>query len=106
EVHIMLRPIPTRMNCKQRLAERTRGATNGSITGIATMKKPLRIWPGLPHTKRLVSISSDHTLRSRVIGNDHARFWIGGGGSNPFADHTGVTHWTKNAWQDNINQVS
>jgi hypothetical protein len=24
-----------------------------------------------------------------VIGNDHARFWIGGGGSNPFADHTG-----------------
>ncbi len=23
-----------------------------------------------------------------MIGNDHARFWIGGGGSNPFADHT------------------
>ncbi len=21
-------------------------------------------------------------------GNFHARFWIGGGGSNPFADHT------------------
>ncbi len=25
-----------------------------------------------------------------MIGNDHARFWIGGGGSNPSADHTGV----------------
>ncbi len=25
-----------------------------------------------------------------MIGNDHARFWIGGGGSNPFADHSGV----------------
>src|SRR2546422_6169024 len=35
-----------------------------------------------------VSISNDHTLRSRVKGNFHARFWIGGGGSNPFADHT------------------
>jgi len=23
-----------------------------------------------------------------VKGNFHARFWIGGGGSNPFADHT------------------
>jgi hypothetical protein len=23
-----------------------------------------------------------------VKGNVHARFWIGGGGSNPFADHT------------------
>jgi len=44
----------------------------------------------LPNTKRLVSITIDHTLRSRVSGNTHARFWIGGGGSNPFADHTGV----------------
>src|SRR5260370_13376203 len=35
-----------------------------------------------------VSISNDHTLRSRVKGNFHARFSIGGGGSNPFADHT------------------
>ncbi len=25
-----------------------------------------------------------------MIGNDHARFWIGGGRSNPFADHTGM----------------
>jgi transposase len=25
-----------------------------------------------------------------VKGNFHARFWIGGGGSNPFADHTKV----------------
>ena len=25
-----------------------------------------------------------------MIGNDHARFWIGGGGSNPFADHSDV----------------
>ena len=25
-----------------------------------------------------------------MTGNDHARFWIGGRGSNPFADHTGV----------------
>ncbi len=23
-----------------------------------------------------------------MTGNDHARFWIGGGGSNPVADHT------------------
>ncbi len=43
----------------------------------------------MPHTKRRVSLSYDHTLRSRVRGNAHARFWIGGGGSNPFADHTG-----------------
>src|SRR5258708_35878280 len=35
-----------------------------------------------------VSISNDHTLRSRVKGNFHARFWIGGGGGNPSADHT------------------
>jgi hypothetical protein len=25
-----------------------------------------------------------------VRGNAHARFWIGGGGSNPFADHTHI----------------
>jgi hypothetical protein len=29
-----------------------------------------------------------------VRGNAHARFWIGGGGSNPFADHAGFS------WKD------
>src|SRR6266496_1009166 len=53
---------------RQPFAERTIGATNGCITAIAMMKKPLRIGRGLPNTKRLVSITSDHTLRSRVIG--------------------------------------
>jgi hypothetical protein len=34
-----------------------------------------------------VSITNDHALKSRVIGNDHARFGIGGDGSDPSADH-------------------
>ena len=33
-------------------------------------------------------MTSDRTLRSRVTGNGHARFWIGGGGSNLVTDHT------------------
>src|SRR5258708_20553169 len=35
----------------------------------------------------LVSITSDHTLKSRMMGNYHVRFGSGGGGSNPFANH-------------------
>ncbi len=34
-----------------------------------------------------MSITNDHALKSRVIGNDHARFGIGGDGSDPSADH-------------------
>ena len=65
------------------------GALTGFRTiGIATMRKRRRIWQGLPSTKPLVSITRDRALRSRVTGNGHARFWIGGGGSNPVADHT------------------
>src|SRR5215469_18447600 len=52
------------------------------------MRKRRKIWQGLPSTKPLVSMTRDRTLRSRVTGNGHARFWIGGGGSNPVADHT------------------
>jgi hypothetical protein len=33
-------------------------------------------------------MTRDRVLRSRVTGNGHARFWIGGGWSNPVADHT------------------
>jgi hypothetical protein len=35
----------------------------------------------------LVSITNDHTLKSRMMGNYHVRFGSGGGGSNPFANH-------------------
>jgi hypothetical protein len=44
----------------------------------------------LPPSARagLVSARWDHTLKSRVIGNDHARFGIGGERSDPDADHT------------------
>src|SRR5260370_718821 len=35
-----------------------------------------------------VSISNDHTLKSGMKGNFHVPFEIGGGGSDPFADHT------------------
>src|SRR5579872_3958720 len=35
----------------------------------------------------LVSITNDHTLKSRMMGNYHVRFGNGGGGSNPFANH-------------------
>lgn len=35
-----------------------------------------------------MSLTGDHTLKSRVIGNDHARFGIGGERSDPLADHT------------------
>src|SRR6266852_5164308 len=52
------------------------------------MRKLPKIWPGSPNTRRLVSITSDHTLRSRMRLTSHVRFWIGGGGSNPVADHT------------------
>src|SRR5215469_109652 len=69
-------------------AERTTSLTNGCTIGIATMRKRRKIWQGLPSTKPLVSMTRDRTLRSRVTGNGHARFWIGGGGSNPVADHT------------------
>jgi hypothetical protein len=31
---------------------------------------------------------NDHTLRSRMKGDFHVRFWIGGGESNLPADHT------------------
>ncbi|HLQ28309.1 MAG TPA: hypothetical protein VK140_03620 [Ktedonobacteraceae bacterium] len=55
---------------------------------MATMRKPPRIERESLNTKRLVSITDDHTLRSRVLGNSHARFWIGGGGGDPVADHT------------------
>ena len=64
--------------------------TNGCTIGIATMRKRRKIWQGLPSTKPLVSMTRDRTLRSRLTGNGHARFWIGGGGSNPVADHTHV----------------
>ncbi len=52
---------------------------------IATMK-------GMPnHVKNggmlLVSITNDHTLKSRMMGNYHVRFGSGGGGSNFFANH-------------------
>src|SRR6266705_6001654 len=60
----------------------------------------MSVMPSLQKPKRYasdwktqVSISNDHTLRSRVKGNFHARFWIGGGGSNPFADHTKERHF-------------
>src|SRR5258708_35325205 len=54
-------------------------------TGTATMKD-------MPSHERigcmpLVSITSDHTLKSRMMGNYHVRFGSGGGGSNPFANH-------------------
>src|SRR5258708_8843510 len=54
-------------------------------TGAATMKD-------MPSHERigcmpLVSITSDHTLKSRMMGNYHVRFGSGGGGSNPFANH-------------------
>src|SRR6266566_9298763 len=35
-----------------------------------------------------VSITHDHTLKSRVKGNFHARFGIGGGESDLSADHS------------------
>ncbi len=35
----------------------------------------------------LVSLTNDHTLKSRVRGNSHARFGSGGRGSNPSAYH-------------------
>jgi len=35
-----------------------------------------------------VSPTGDHTLKSRVIGNDHARFGIGDERSDSLADHT------------------
>ena len=35
----------------------------------------------------LVSITNDHTLKSRMMGNYHVRFGSGSGGSNPSADH-------------------
>jgi hypothetical protein len=55
------------------------------FTDTATMK-------GIPnHVKSgymlLVSITNDHTLKSRMMGNYHVRFGSGGGGSNPFANH-------------------
>ena len=34
-----------------------------------------------------VSISNDHTLKSRMMGNYHVRVGSGSGGSNPSADH-------------------
>jgi len=37
-----------------------------------------------------VSITHDHTLKSRVKGNFHARFGIGGGEDDLIADHTNV----------------
>src|SRR5438132_10882013 len=54
-------------------------------TGTATMKD-------MPSHERigcmpLVSITNDHTLKSRMMGNYHVRFGSGGGGSNPFANH-------------------
>ena len=54
-------------------------------TGTAMMKD-------MPSHERigcmpLVSITSDHTLKSRMMGNYHVRFGSGGGGSNPFANH-------------------
>jgi hypothetical protein len=73
-------------------AERTISPTNGYTIGIVTMRKRRRIWQELPGTKPRVSITRDRTLRSCVTGNAHARFWIGGGGSNPVADHTQKVH--------------
>src|SRR6266446_3579715 len=40
-----------------------------------------------------VSISNDHTLKSRVKGNFHARFGIGGGEGDLSADHTKNNGW-------------
>src|SRR5256885_4851049 len=36
-------------------------------------------------SQRPVSLSTDHTLRSRIRGNLHVRFWSRSGGSDPLA---------------------
>ncbi len=43
---------------------------------------------GLGHSRLLVSLTTGHTLRSRVKREFHARFWIDGGESDLLADHT------------------
>jgi RNA-directed DNA polymerase len=40
------------------------------------------------YSDKLVSLTRDHTLRSRVKRKFHARFWIGCEGSDPPTDHT------------------
>src|SRR5713226_5384436 len=52
---------------------------------------------GMRNTRRngrmlLVSITNDHTLKSRMMGNYHVRFGSGSGGSNPSADHKKTWH--------------
>ncbi len=44
--------------------------------------------PFARNSRTQVSISNDHTLKSRVKGNFHARFGIGGGEGDLSADHT------------------
>jgi hypothetical protein len=72
---IILTEITTTVRCPIKLL----------YTGIATMKDMRN------HEKDgcmpLVSITGDHTLKSRMMGNYHVRLGSGGGGSNPFANH-------------------
>src|SRR5260370_15939185 len=63
---------------------------NGCTIDIAMMRKPPKTWQELPDTKRLVSITTDHTLKSGMKGNFHVPFGIGGGGGKPVPDHTGT----------------
>jgi hypothetical protein len=41
-----------------------------------------------------------------VTGNGHARFWIGGGGSNPVADHTQSRMAIKSSTTSRIENIS
>src|SRR5260370_34960701 len=56
---------------------------NGCTIDIAMMRKPPKTWQELADTKRLVSITTDHTLKSGMKGNFHVPFRIGGRGSDP-----------------------
>src|SRR5260370_39365233 len=61
---------------------------NGCTIDIAMMRKPPKTWQELPDTKRLVSITTDHTLKSGMKGNFHVPFGIGGGWGKIFLLHT------------------
>src|SRR5947207_2239881 len=52
-----------------------------------------------------VSISSDHTLKSGMKENFHVPFGIGGGGSDPFADHTNKTPLPTPRLSNGLNRV-
>ena len=71
----------------------TAETTNGCSISIATMSVTPELRKPKGYTSNWqaqVSITHDHTLKSRVKGNFHARFGIGGGESDLSADHSKV----------------